>query len=73
MKERGYLNYLLIKILSKNITGLGGLCRVEGVLVGGWGGGKKDRRGWRGRGGEGMICEEPFFFSLFENQITPLK
>ena len=36
MKERGYLNYLLIIILSKNITGLGGLWRVVEVLVGGW-------------------------------------
>ena len=51
MKERGYLNYLLIIILNKNITGLGGLWRVVEVLVGGWRRGKENERGRGGRGG----------------------
>ena len=48
MKERGYLNYLLIIILSKNITGLGGLWRVVEVLEG-----RKMGGGGGGEGGEG--------------------
>ena len=45
---------------------------MEGVFVGGWGGGKKDRRGWRGKevkGGAHNMLKRSFLWGTTAPQM----